>query len=184
MRVTADIFLWQVEGDELELAVTLSLLETQAHPRTQLQKYDGLSNQSGNAKEGGGTTPEPAHQQETFLNMSGTCQTVIAKQDMGAKSDMKEDQCEKTKHSKSRRQRRKAGAQHVVGLPDSPSGAAPVLLWIRRDLRLCDNPALVGSLELGAPVIPVFIWSPKEEEGPGMTVAMGGACKLDILRHV
>ncbi|XP_019743950.1 uncharacterized protein LOC109526834 [Hippocampus comes] len=167
----------KAEDDELELAVTLSLLETQVHPRTRLQKYDGVSNQSGHSKEGGGTTPEPAHQQETFLNMSGTCQTVSAKQDMGSKSDMMEDQCEKTNHSKSRRQRRKAAAQHVVGLPDSPSGAAPVLLWVRRDLRLCDNPALVGSLELGAPVIPVFIWSPKEEEGPGMTVAMGGACK-------
>ncbi|KAK1887715.1 Deoxyribodipyrimidine photo-lyase [Dissostichus eleginoides] len=53
----------------------------------------------------------------------------------------------------------------------------PVLLWFRRDLRLGDNPALIGSLEVGSPVIPVFIWSPEEEEGPGITVAMGGACK-------
>lgn len=54
-----------------------------------------------------------------------------------------------------------------------------ILLWFRRDLRLCDNPALMASLEVGAPVIPVFIWSPKEEEGTGITVAMGGACKFD-----
>ena len=81
---------------------------------------------------------------------------------------------QKPKRSKNRRQRRKGAGQHVVGLPCSPS----VLLWFRRDLRLCDNPALIGSLEVGAPVIPVFIWSPEEEEGPGITVAMGGACKL------
>lgn len=84
----------------------------------------------------------------------------------------------KPKHSKKRRQRRKCAGQRIVGLPCSPSAAAPVLLWFRRDLRLCDNPAVIGSLEVGVPVIPVFIWSPEEEEGPGITVAMGGACKL------
>jgi len=85
---------------------------------------------------------------------------------------------EKPKRSKNRRQRRKGAGQQVVGLPSSPSATAPVLLWFRRDLRLCDNPALTGSLEMGAPVIPIFIWSPEEEEGPGITVAMGGACRL------
>ncbi|XP_065813314.1 deoxyribodipyrimidine photo-lyase [Labrus bergylta] len=84
---------------------------------------------------------------------------------------------EKPKRSKNRRQRRKGACHHVVGLPPSPSARPPVLLWFRRDLRLCDNPALNGSLEVGAPVIPIFIWSPEEEEGPGITVAMGGACK-------
>lgn len=88
------------------------------------------------------------------------------------------NQSEKPKRSKNRRQRRKGASQHVVGMPVSPSAPPPVLLWFRRDLRLCDNPALNGSLEVGAPVIPVFIWSPEEEEGPGVTVAMGGACKL------
>lgn len=89
------------------------------------------------------------------------------------------DQSEKPKHSKKRRQRRKCAAQQVVGLPRAPSAAAPVLLWFRRDLRLCDNPALSAALQVGAPVIPFFIWSPEEEEGPGVTVAMGGACKSD-----
>ncbi|XP_014900205.1 deoxyribodipyrimidine photo-lyase [Poecilia latipinna] len=83
----------------------------------------------------------------------------------------------KPRRSKNRRQRRKAAAQQIVGLARSPSAPPPVLLWFRRDLRLCDNPALIRCLELGAPVIPVFIWSPEEEEGPGVTVAMGGACK-------
>lgn len=88
------------------------------------------------------------------------------------------DQSERPKRSKNRRQRRKGCGQQVVGLSCSPSAPPPVLLWYRRDLRLCDNPALIGSLEVGAPVIPVFIWSPEEEEGPGVTVAMGGACKF------
>ncbi|KAM9816262.1 deoxyribodipyrimidine photo-lyase isoform X1 [Syngnathus typhle] len=161
----------KAEDDELELAVTLSLLDAQDHPRTRPQTFDGASNLNGQSKDGGSRTLE----KDTCPNMSGTSQTVIAQQGMGRRDDM--DQSEKIKHSKSRRQRRKAAAQNVVGLPRSPSGTAPVLVWVRRDLRLCDNPALVGSLECGAPVIPVFIWSPEEEEGPGMTVAMGGACK-------
>ncbi|WP_420863466.1 cryptochrome/photolyase family protein [Algirhabdus cladophorae] len=33
----------------------------------------------------------------------------------------------------------------------------PILLWLRRDLRLVDHPALVAACEAGAPVIPVFI---------------------------
>ncbi|XP_043980279.1 deoxyribodipyrimidine photo-lyase [Gambusia affinis] len=83
----------------------------------------------------------------------------------------------KPRCSKNRRQRRKAAAQQIVGLTRSPSAPPPVLLWFRRDLRLCDNPALIRCLELGAPAIPVFIWSPEEEEGSGVTLAMGGACK-------
>lgn len=88
-----------------------------------------------------------------------------------------EDLSKKPRCSKNRRQRRKAAAQQIVGLKRSPSAPPPVLLWFRRDLRLCDNPALIRCLELGAPVIPVFIWSP-EEEGSGVTLATGGACKL------
>lgn len=36
----------------------------------------------------------------------------------------------------------------------------PVLLWLRRDLRLSDHPALMAALEMGVPVIPVFIRDP------------------------
>ncbi|XP_071199544.1 deoxyribodipyrimidine photo-lyase [Salvelinus alpinus] len=88
------------------------------------------------------------------------------------------DQSEKPKRSKNRRQRRKGYGQQVVGMPRWPSAPPPVLLWFRRDLRLHDNPAVIGSLAAGGPVIPVFIWCPEEEEGPGVTVAMGGACKF------
>ncbi|XP_059916089.1 deoxyribodipyrimidine photo-lyase [Gadus macrocephalus] len=88
------------------------------------------------------------------------------------------DQSQKPKRSKNRRQRGKGcGQRAVVGLPHSPSATPPVLLWLRRDLRLHDNPALIGSLQAGAPVVPVFIWSPEEEEGPGVTMATGGACR-------
>ena len=34
---------------------------------------------------------------------------------------------------------------------------APVILWLRRDLRLADQPALAAAVASGAPVIPVFI---------------------------
>jgi deoxyribodipyrimidine photo-lyase len=37
------------------------------------------------------------------------------------------------------------------------SDTKPILLWLRRDLRLSDHPALTAALEAGAPVIPVFI---------------------------
>ena len=31
------------------------------------------------------------------------------------------------------------------------------LLWLRRDLRLCDNPALEAALQAGDPIIPLFV---------------------------
>jgi deoxyribodipyrimidine photo-lyase len=37
------------------------------------------------------------------------------------------------------------------------SGAAPVLLWFRRDLRLRDNPSVVAAIRSGRQIIPVFI---------------------------
>ena len=40
---------------------------------------------------------------------------------------------------------------------------APAIVWFRRDLRLADNPALRAAIESGAPVLPVFIWSPEED---------------------
>ena len=134
---------------------------------------------------------ESAHVYKCNKETPGTCKAEcvsrlsgsVSKQDTVEKGNQMMDEGEltesqKPKRSKNRRQRRKGAGQHVVGLPCSPSAQPPVLLWFRRDLRLCDNPALIGSLEVGAPVIPVFIWSPEEEEGPGITVAMGGACKL------
>lgn len=36
-------------------------------------------------------------------------------------------------------------------------GTAPTLLWLRRDLRLSDHPALCAAVSRGGPIIPVFI---------------------------
>ncbi|MCE9625750.1 MAG: DNA photolyase family protein [Deltaproteobacteria bacterium] len=41
--------------------------------------------------------------------------------------------------------------------------SGPVILWFRSDLRLEDNPALQAAVESRAPILPVFIWAPKEE---------------------
>ncbi|MEM8484932.1 MAG: deoxyribodipyrimidine photo-lyase [Bacteroidota bacterium] len=38
----------------------------------------------------------------------------------------------------------------------------PILVWLRRDLRLHDNPALFHAAATGRPIVPVFIWSPEE----------------------
>lgn len=38
-----------------------------------------------------------------------------------------------------------------------------VIWWVRRDLRLHDNPALHAAVQTGAPVVPVYIHAPAEE---------------------
>jgi deoxyribodipyrimidine photo-lyase len=38
------------------------------------------------------------------------------------------------------------------------------IVWFRRDFRLSDNPALRAAVELGNPIVPVFIFSPEEEK--------------------
>ncbi len=53
------------------------------------------------------------------------------------------------------------------------SSRAPVIWWIRRDLRLCDNPALTAASESGAPVLPVYILDEQDE-------ALGAAPKFRI----
>ena len=42
----------------------------------------------------------------------------------------------------------------------------PAIVWLRRDLRLTDNPALSAACGSTDQVLPVYIWSP-EEEGEG-----------------
>jgi deoxyribodipyrimidine photo-lyase len=50
---------------------------------------------------------------------------------------------------------------------------APVILWLRRDLRLADQPALTAAIASGAAVIPVFIL---DDETPKHRL-MGGASR-------
>jgi deoxyribodipyrimidine photo-lyase len=38
-----------------------------------------------------------------------------------------------------------------------------ILLWLRRDLRLSDHPALQAALHTGLPILPVYIHAPAEE---------------------
>lgn len=44
-----------------------------------------------------------------------------------------------------------------------------IIVWLRRDLRVDDRPALTAAAVSGAPVLPVFIWNPGEleESTPG-----------------
>jgi deoxyribodipyrimidine photo-lyase len=49
----------------------------------------------------------------------------------------------------------------------------PVLLWLRRDLRLADQPALAAAIDSGAPVIPIYVL---DDETPRHR-AMGGASR-------
>jgi len=39
---------------------------------------------------------------------------------------------------------------------------APTVVWLRQDLRLADNPALLRAAEMGA-VVPVYVWDPAGE---------------------
>jgi len=42
--------------------------------------------------------------------------------------------------------------------------ATPTIVWLRADLRLTDNAALAAATARGIPVIPLFIWSPAQED--------------------
>ena len=54
-----------------------------------------------------------------------------------------------------------------VGAPDGMLSSwamnNPVLVWLRLDLRLADNPALDAAAALQKRVVPVFIWAPEED---------------------
>ena len=39
----------------------------------------------------------------------------------------------------------------------------PTLVWLRRDLRVTDHPALYTAAARGGPVIPVYVWAPEDE---------------------
>ncbi len=58
------------------------------------------------------------------------------------------------------------------------SGAT--LLWFRQDLRLADNPALAAAIKAGAPIVPVYIFSP-DDENPW---APGGASRWWLHRSL
>ncbi|MFZ1287239.1 MAG: deoxyribodipyrimidine photo-lyase, partial [Candidatus Phosphoribacter sp.] len=45
---------------------------------------------------------------------------------------------------------------------------APSLWWLRRDLRLADNPALLAAAAEGRPVVPLFVVDPVLWDGAGV----------------
>jgi deoxyribodipyrimidine photo-lyase len=42
---------------------------------------------------------------------------------------------------------------------------APIILWLRHDLRLDDHPALTAAVASGHPVLPLYVWAPESEGG-------------------
>ncbi|CUH39073.1 Deoxyribodipyrimidine photo-lyase [Jannaschia seosinensis] len=63
----------------------------------------------------------------------------------------------------------------------------PILYWLRRDLRLSDNPALDWAAEQGRPVIPVFLHDEVTEDwgaAPRWRVGLGLAAHADALESL
>ena len=52
-------------------------------------------------------------------------------------------------------------------MPNATEAPPPILLWLRRDLRLADHPGWAEALSANAPVIPVFILDPVIEQEYG-----------------
>ena len=59
----------------------------------------------------------------------------------------------------------------------SRSDAPPTIVWLRRDLRLGDNPALTAAArtarDRGGSLLPVYVWEPRERRA----WAPGGAAR-------
>ncbi len=51
-----------------------------------------------------------------------------------------------------------------------------VILWLRRDLRLADQPALAAAVESGAPVLPVYVLDHETAKHRKMGGPRGGGC--------
>lgn len=174
--------IFQDEADELELALTLPLNETKQIKRDfRQQDSDHLPNVPPCYKSYADMTTVTSGADQPKVSVASknqpiakwTLDTEVHKTTCAIKNINKDDDLKVAKSTRS--QRRRLRKKQL--LLKNPSGPRPVLLWFRRDLRMWDNPALIGCLELGAPVIPVFLWNAVEEEGPGVTVATGGASK-------
>src|SRR5579883_424933 len=61
-----------------------------------------------------------------------------------------------------------------------PLAPMTTLLWFRLDLRLADQPALSAALGATDPIVPVFIWAPREEH----PWAPGGASRWWLHRSL
>ncbi|XP_065139852.2 deoxyribodipyrimidine photo-lyase [Paramisgurnus dabryanus] len=155
------------EEDEFELALTLSLHETKQEMQTSDHHPCVTFKNKPEKQLISKCTIDNAPHKTT-----STIKEQNPKQHFGENND-NSIQVKNSDQSRSQR-RRQRKKQNLL---KNPSGPRPVLLWLRRDLRMRDNPALIGCLELGAPIIPVYLWNEVEEEGPGVTVTAGGASK-------
>jgi deoxyribodipyrimidine photo-lyase len=61
---------------------------------------------------------------------------------------------------------------------------APTLLWLRRDLRLADHPALTAAVADGGPVIPVFVLDPETEAAGAAPRWRLGLSAADLARRL
>lgn len=171
--------LFQDEADELELALTLSVYETkqtkpdhQPHVPPCYKSYADVTTVTSGVDQP--NVNDGAVRAENQAVPKQTLDTEVHKTTCAIENTNKDSDDLKVTNSTRSQRRRQRKKQLLL---KNPSGPRPVLLWFRRDLRMWDNPALIGCLELGAPVIPVFLWNAVEEEGPGVTVAAGGASK-------
>jgi deoxyribodipyrimidine photo-lyase len=57
-------------------------------------------------------------------------------------------------------------------MPASPTDKPPIIVWLRQDLRLADQPALAAAVETGHPVLPLYVL----DDG-GHAMAPGGASR-------
>ena len=76
----------------------------------------------------------------------------------------------------------------------SSSTAPPTILWLRRDLRLGDNPALLAAAQLardrGGGLLPVCVWESRSRRvwAPGGAArwwlwrSLGSVLRLTVLR--
>jgi deoxyribodipyrimidine photo-lyase len=60
---------------------------------------------------------------------------------------------------------------------DASASSPPTLVWLRRDLRLTDNPALAAAVARGAPIIPVVL-DPAVAGGQDAGWELGGASRV------
>ncbi|MEK0163330.1 deoxyribodipyrimidine photo-lyase [Phaeobacter sp. A36a-5a] len=71
-------------------------------------------------------------------------------------------------------------------MTDHTPRQAPVIWWLRRDLRLADNPALEAAVARGTPVIPLFVFDTLDEHlgaAPKFRLGLGLAHLAKVLEQ-
>ncbi|MBL0372859.1 deoxyribodipyrimidine photo-lyase [Rhizobium sp. KVB221] len=66
-------------------------------------------------------------------------------------------------------------------MPSIPDPESPAIVWFRRDLRLCDNLALLAAVRTGRPVVCIYIREPSDEFAGALGAAQ--ACWLHHSLH-